>query len=128
MTRKSNDKSGSGASLTNNPFGSLKSMQRNLPQAEVVDAVPAPVSSPALAVSAPYRVTKTKKGSYPVFVEKRAKGKVVTVIRSVSGDRETLAALLKKKCGAGGRVEADTVEIQGNQKVAVEKVLREALG
>lgn len=128
MTRKSNDRGGGGAPLTNNPFGALKSLKRNLPQADVREAEPESAPAAVPLVSAPYRVAKTKKGNYPVFVEKRAKGKVVTVIRNVSGDRETLAALLKKKCGAGGRVEADTVEIQGDQKSAVERVLREVLG
>ena len=50
-------------------------------------------------------------------VEKRKKGKLVTVIRGLSAEANDLAALLvrlKNACGAGGTIDADSLEIQGD--------------
>jgi translation initiation factor 1 len=59
-------------------------------------------------------------------VEKRKKGKVVTVIRGLSAEGNDLSALLtllKNKCGAGGTVEGDEVEIQGEHLERVREIL-----
>lgn len=59
-------------------------------------------------------------------VEKRKKGKVVTVIRGLSAVGNDLPALLtqlKSKCGAGGSLDEDALEIQGNQLDRVRTVL-----
>ena len=54
-----------------------------------------------------------------IRVEKRRKGKTVTVIKGLQfGDLEskkTFLASLKDHCGAGGRSENDVFEIQGDQ-------------
>ena len=50
-------------------------------------------------------------------VEKRPKGKVVTVVAGLSpdgNDLEALAATLKAKCGTGGTVKDGAIELQGN--------------
>ena len=50
-------------------------------------------------------------------VEKRKKGKLVTVIRGLSADANDLPALLvrlKNSCGAGGTIDGDSLEIQGD--------------
>jgi translation initiation factor 1 len=50
-------------------------------------------------------------------VEKRKKGKVVTVIRGLSARENDLPGLLsrlKNQCGAGGTLDEDALEIQGN--------------
>jgi translation initiation factor 1 len=50
-------------------------------------------------------------------VEKRKKGKVVTVIRGLTAAGNDLPALLsrlKSQCGAGGTIDEETVEIQGD--------------
>jgi translation initiation factor 1 len=50
-------------------------------------------------------------------VEKRRKGKVVTVVRGLPTDENDLPALLsqlKAACGAGGTVKDDLLEIQGD--------------
>src|SRR5436305_9286627 len=52
-------------------------------------------------------------------VEKRKKGKVVTVIRGLSAGGNDLAALLtrlKSQCGAGGTIQEDRLEIQGEHR------------
>lgn len=53
-------------------------------------------------------------------------GKSVTVIRGLplaAAEMKALAKDLKKKCGVGGAVKDDTIEIQGDQRV----ILREEL-
>ena len=49
-------------------------------------------------------------------VEKRKKGKTVTVIRGLAEDNDAreLLTYLKSSCGAGGSVQEDGLEIQGN--------------
>ncbi len=50
-------------------------------------------------------------------VEKRKKGKTVTVVRGLPAEGNDLSELLKKlksACGAGGTVKDDELEIQGN--------------
>ncbi len=50
-----------------------------------------------------------------VAVEKRKKGKVVTVIRGLpaaSNDLPALLSRLKSQCGAGGTIQEDCLEIQ----------------
>lgn len=51
-------------------------------------------------------------------LEKRAKGKMVTVVEGLSPTESDLPALLSKlktTCGAGGTLQEDTIEIQGDQ-------------
>ena len=68
-------------------------------------------------------VQRTKKGKLPISYENRAKGKKVTVIANVSGDANILLQELKKKIGTGGVVRGETVELQGDHQVQVEKFL-----
>ena len=68
-----------------------------------------------------------KKQTARLAVEKRKKGKVVTVIRGLEPEGNDLPALLTKlkiSCGAGGTISEDRIEIQGNH---LER-LRETLG
>jgi len=49
-------------------------------------------------------------------IEKRRKGKVVTVIsglRLINNDLPQVLKQLKSACGAGGTIDGDTIEIQG---------------
>jgi translation initiation factor 1 len=60
--------------------------------------------------------------------EKRKKGKLVTVIRGLAAadnDLPWLLTRLKNTCGAGGTIEGDLIEIQGDQIERVEKVLHQ---
>jgi translation initiation factor 1 len=62
-----------------------------------------------------------------VVVEKRKKGKLVTVVRGLSPAESDLAALLTQlqtACGAGGSVQAGTVEVQGDHAQRVRELLR----
>ena len=50
----------------------------------------------------PYTISKTKKGSLPIRLESRNKGKKVTVIFNVTGDAKELLKELKHAAGCGG--------------------------
>jgi translation initiation factor 1 len=61
-------------------------------------------------------------------VEKRKKGKVVTVIRGLAAAKNDLPALLtrlKSQCGAGGTIQDDSLEIQGQHLERIRTVLSE---
>ncbi len=73
----------------------------------------------------PWQVARTRKSAYDLAFEHRAKGKGVTVLRRVTGDLETLLGELKKRCGAGGTVREDAIELQGDHRKAIEFYLRE---
>lgn len=63
-------------------------------------------------------------------VEKRPKGKVVTVVAGLDplgNDLPALASKLKARCGAGGTVKDGRIELQGDRLAAAESALR-ALG
>ncbi len=62
--------------------------------------------------------------------EKRAKGKLVTIIDGLDADGNDLPALastLKARCGVGGTVKDGVIELQGDRLDAAEAALR-ALG
>ena len=61
-------------------------------------------------------------------IEKRKKGKVVTVVRGLSehaNDLPTLLSQLKSQCGAGGTIQEDCLEIQGDHTERIRTVLSE---
>jgi translation initiation factor 1 len=60
--------------------------------------------------------------------EKRGKGKLVTAVAGLDPHASNLTELLKSlksSCGAGGRLEAGVIELQGDHRAAVEARLRE---
>jgi translation initiation factor 1 len=59
-------------------------------------------------------------------VEKRAKGKLVTVVANLDPDGSDLPALatqLKTRCGTGGTVKDGLIELQGDHRPAVASAL-----
>ena len=63
-----------------------------------------------------------------IRLEKRASGRVVTVIADAPGtpaEIEALAKLLKTRCGTGGSVKDLEIELQGDRREAVQVVMRE---
>src|SRR5690606_22870760 len=63
-------------------------------------------------------------------VEKRRKGKVVTVVRGLADEGDHLSEVLtalKSRCGAGGSIQDAELEIQGRQIERVRAAL-ESLG
>ena len=59
-------------------------------------------SDPSDKPRLPYTISKTKKGSLPIRLETRNKGKKVTVIFNVTGDARELLKELKHAAGCGG--------------------------
>jgi translation initiation factor 1 len=62
-------------------------------------------------------LTPPEKQTARLAVERRKKGKVVTVVQGLSADKNDLPALLgrlKAACGAGGTIKDDELEIQGD--------------
>ena len=76
----------------------------------------------------PYKITKTKKGTIPIRVENRNKGKKVTVVFNVSGDSRELLKELKHSAGCGGVIREDTIELQGEKISVVEKLIKSKMG
>ena len=71
-----------------------------------------------------------EKQTAKLAVEKRAKGKWVTVIRGLPAEGNDLAELLtqlKTACGAGGSLQGESLEIQGNHLERLRQTLQ-ALG
>jgi translation initiation factor 1 len=63
-----------------------------------------------------------------IAVEKRKRGKQVTVVRGLAAADNDLPALLtqlKSQCGAGGTLKGDELEIQGDQRERVRDALRQ---
>ena len=61
-------------------------------------------------------------------VEKRKKGKLVTVIRGLPAEGNDLPELLKQlknQCGAGGTLKEEVLEIQGNHLERLRDALKE---
>lgn len=72
-------------------------------------------------------LTPPGKQTARLAVEKRKKGKVVTVVRGLSADDNDLPALLtrlKSTCGAGGTLKDDTLELQGDHHDQVTNLLK----
>ena len=76
----------------------------------------------------PKQLTAPEKQTARLAVEKRKKGKVVTVVRGLLADENDLPALLarlKNACGAGGTLKDDRLEIQGGHLERVRALLTE---
>lgn len=111
--------------LTDNPFAQLAALK----QADLPPAPAQPRATPAAKILPAFQVARTRKGGYNLAVERRAggSGKVVTLLRGVEQGGAELLALLKKQCGAGGAFREDTIEIQGDHRERIERLLRELL-
>jgi translation initiation factor 1 len=88
---------------------------------ELVEACTCPPAAPAPPANIPPGKQRAK-----VAVEKRKHGRTVTVVRGLSASGNDLPALLKRlksACGAGGSLDGDTIEIQGDQPDRVRQEL-----
>lgn len=115
MAKKKKDRvdvSSDQGDLSNNPFAGLGAGM-DLPEMSSVQ------KEPKAQILDPYTVTKTRKGGWPVRMERRG-NKVVTVISSISGDTKVLLKALQKLLGVGGKAEGDKVQIQGDH---VQKII-----
>ena len=79
-------------------------------------------------VPAPSSVIPPSKQTAKLAVEKRKKGKVVTVVRGLAAEANDLPALLvrlKNACGAGGTLDDESLEVQGDHLERLRKLLEE---
>lgn len=108
--------------LTDNPFAGLAGLRDALPTSPVPQVAPKAEILPD--EPAAFRVDKTRKGGYNLAVERRAGGKVVTLLRGVDTGGDALLAQLKRLCGAGGAVRDGAIEIQGDHRARIEQFLK----
>jgi translation initiation factor 1 len=107
-----------GPSLTHNPFAALSS-----------DGLP-----PARETPAPVSVRKQpnkNRGRVDVLrVTAGRGGKTVTIVKNFVGiglpEKEKLAKAMQRACGTGGTVKDGQIEIQGDKREAVARILTEA--
>ena len=71
-----------------------------------------------------WEVHGSKKGALPISVEKRPKGKVVTILTNVRKEPAALLTALQRYLGAGGKLVGNgMVELQGNHAARLERYL-----
>jgi len=108
---------GGGGSLGHNPFASLD--------------VAGLRRAPAPGGAAPAAPQQRNRGRVDVRREKGGRGgKTVTVVDGFAGiglpEKEALAKRMRAACGCGGTVKDGRIEIQGDQRDAVARILSEA--
>jgi translation initiation factor 1 len=101
-----------------NPFARLSSegLPQGTPDAAAAPEKPAP---------------KKSRGRVDIIRQKAGRGgKTVTVVTNFVGiglpEKEALAKRMQKTCGTGGTVKDGHIEIQGDQREAVARILAEA--
>jgi translation initiation factor 1 len=116
---KSEDKipTGGGQSLGQNPFGALS--EAGLPSA--------PVTKTAAGATQP-AISAKNRGRVDIVRETNGRGgKTVTVVTGFIGiglpEKESLAKKMRAACGCGGTVKDGRIEIQGDQRETVAKIL-----
>jgi len=109
-----------GQSLCHNPFAALSS--EGLPSA--------PVAPPADVLPSTKPAKKHRGRVDIVRVKAGRGGKTVTVVKNFVGiglpEKEQLAKAMQRACGTGGTVKNGQIEIQGDKREAVAKILSEA--
>lgn len=111
-----------GQSFGHNPFAALSS--EGLPPAP--EPVPTVAAPPTAAKPA-----KKHRGRVDILRVKAGRGgKTVTVVKNFVGiglpEKEQLAKAMQKACGTGGTVKNGQIEIQGDKRTEVARILAEA--
>jgi translation initiation factor 1 len=95
--------------------------------------LPPSAENPAGDSTIPPTVTVVKKnrGRVDILRVKAGRGgKTVTVVKNFVGiglpEKERLAKAMQRACGTGGTVKNGQIEIQGDQRAAVARILAEA--
>lgn len=108
-----------GQNLTHNPFASLST-----------DGLP-PAPDPAHAPAAAPSPVKKNRGRVDIIRQKAGRGgKTVTVVTGFVGiglpEKEQLAKAMQKACGSGGTVKDGQIEIQGDKRDEIARILTAA--
>ena len=121
-----------GQALGQNPFAGLSG--QGLPDAGKLPLVPpgqgGRLKAEGLKAEGDARPAKNR-GRVDILREKAGRGgKTVTVVTGWIGiglpEKETLAKKMQKACGVGGTVKDGRIEIQGDKRVEVARILTEA--
>ena len=115
-----------GANLGQNPFGALSGL--SLPTGKTV--APSANSAAGASVSANEKPAKNR-GRVDVLRTTAGRGgKTVTVAKGFTGiglpEKEALCKKMRSAAGCGGTVKDGAIEIQGDQREVVARVLTEA--
>jgi translation initiation factor 1 len=112
--------------LGQNPFGALSA-------AGLPAHTPASAPVPRAAAPAAAGATEPKKNRGRVEIRRETGGRGGKTVTTVSGfigiglpEKEALAKRIQKTCGAGGTVKDGQIEIQGDRREAVARILEEA--
>ncbi len=122
MQAKSRIPTAGGAPLAQNPFAALSN-----------DGLPsAAAGRPAEAAAGPGRSPPSRNRGWVDITRQTAGrgGKTVTIASGFVGigqaEKEQLAKKIQKACGAGGTVKEGCIEIQGDKREQVARILSEA--
>jgi translation initiation factor 1 len=110
-----------GPAFGHNPFGALSA--EGLPEG--------PAAPPPGAVPASTRGQRKNRGRVDIIRQKSGRGgKTVTVVTGFVGigqdEKARLAHAMQKACGTGGTVKEGNIEIQGERRDEVARILTEA--
>ena len=111
-----------GPELSHSPFAALSS--EGLP--------PGPANPPMNSgQSSPVKPAKKNRGRVDILRVKAGRGgKTVTLVKNFVGiglpEKEQLAKAMQRACGTGGTVKAGQIEIQGDKRTEVARILTEA--
>ena len=111
-------------SFGHNPFDTLSSAGLpSTPECSPADSTPPSV--------APGKVPKKNRGRVDIVRQKAGRGgKTVTVVKGFVGiglpEKEQLAKAMQRSCGTGGTVKDGQIEIQGDKREEVARILTEA--
>ena len=112
---------GGGQSFGHNPFEALSS--EGLP--------PGTASAGGFRTRTEAKPARKNRGRVDIIRQKAGRGgKTVTVIKGFVGiglpEKEQLAKAMQKACGTGGTVKNGQIEIQGDKRAEVARILSEA--
>jgi translation initiation factor 1 len=107
--------------FSNNPFANLSSA--NLPSGDE--------ASTSGSGRQTHEKPRKNRGRVDIIRQKAGRGgKTVTVVKGFVGiglpEKESLARAMQKACGAGGTVKDGQIEIQGDKREEVARILTEA--
>ena len=111
---------GGGLSFGHNPFAALSS-----------EGLPAAENSPASGQPPEAKPARKNRGRVDIIRQKAGRGgKTVTVVKGFVGiglpEKEQLAKAMQRTCGTGGTVKNGQIEIQGDKREVVTRILTEA--
>ncbi|HEY4414177.1 MAG TPA: translation initiation factor [Verrucomicrobiae bacterium] len=112
-----------GTALSQQPFAALSS--------EGLAAGPEVVSPPSPTVKTGRSVPNKNRGRVDIIRQTAGRGgKTVTVVKNFVGiglpEKEKLAKAMQRACGTGGTVKDGQIEIQGDKREEVARILTEA--